>query len=204
MKKKILTLCLAAIMCVSFAACGSTASDDSSVLSSEAEKQTDSDVGKVTEQNGMRKEVVYTNKDINLGGETGPIKYSTSEIQISKLVATTDDAASLLDLEKDKEAAVVVVHFDVENTSDDTISFYPDQSVMTTNTKEQVSASVFLSDSVGGDFIGNVKKSGNVIFILKNSSADDLANVTIHINAPHNDSFDSVGDPVEINIPVKK
>ena len=40
MKKKILTLCLAAIMCVSFAACGSTASDDSSVLSSEAEKQT--------------------------------------------------------------------------------------------------------------------------------------------------------------------
>ena len=116
MKKKILTLCLAAIMCVSFAACGSTASDDSSVLSSEAEKQTDSDVGKVTEQNGMRKEVVYTNKDINLGGETGPIKYSTSEIQISKLVATTDDAASLLDLEKDKEAAVVVVHFDVENT----------------------------------------------------------------------------------------
>ena len=151
----------------------------------------------------MRKEVVYTNKDINLGGETGPIKYSTSEIQISKLIATTDDAASLLDLEKDKEAAVVVVHFDVENTSDDTISFYPDQSVMTTNTKEQVSASVFLSDSVGGDFIGNVKKSGNVIFILKNSSADDLANVTIHINAPHNDSFDSVGDPVEINIPVK-
>ena len=108
-----------------------------------------------------------------------------------------------MDLEKDKEAAVVVVHFDVENTSDDTISFYPDQSVMTTNTKEQVSASVFLSDSVGGDFIGNVKKSGNVIFILKNSSADDLANVTIHINAPHNDSFDSVGDPVEINIPVK-
>lgn len=157
MKKKILTLCLATIMCVSFAACGSTASDDSSVLSSEAEKQTDSDVGKVTEQNGMRKEVVYTNKDINLGGETGPIKYSTSEIQISKLIATTDDAASLLDLEKDKEAAVVVVHFDVENTSDDTISFYPDQSVMTTNTKEQVSASVFLSDSVGGDFIGNVK-----------------------------------------------
>ena len=56
MKKKILTLCLAAIMCVSFAACGSTASDDSSVLSSEAEKQTDSDVGKVTEQNGMRKD----------------------------------------------------------------------------------------------------------------------------------------------------
>ena len=202
MKKKILTLCLAAIMCVSFAACGSTASDDSSVLSSEAEKQTDSDVGKVTEQNGMRKEVVYTNKD-NLGGETGPIKYSTSEIQISKLVATTDDAASLLDLEKDKEYAVVVAHFDVENTSDETISFYPDQSVMTTNTKEQINASLFLSDSVGGDFIGKVKKSGNVIFILKNSSADDLANVTIHINAPHNDSFDSVGDPVEINIPVK-
>ena len=62
MKKKILTLCLAAIMCVSFAACGGTASDDSSVLSSETEKQTDSDVGKVTEQDGMRKEVVYTNK----------------------------------------------------------------------------------------------------------------------------------------------
>jgi hypothetical protein len=203
MKKKILTLCLAAIMCVSFAACGGTASDDSSVLSSETEKQTDSDVGKVTEQDGMRKEVVYTNNSLDISGESGPIKYTVTDIQVSKLTATTDSTASLLDLEKDKEYAVVVAHFDVENTSDETISFYPDQSVMTTNTKEQINASLFLSDSVGGDFIGKVKKSGNVIFILKNSSADDLANVTIHIDAPHNDSFDSVGDPVEINIPVK-
>ncbi len=203
MKKKILTLCLAAIMCVSFAACGGTASDDSSVLSSETEKQTDSDVGKVTEQDGMRKEVVYTNNSLDISGESGPIKYTATDIQVSKLTATTDSTASLLDLEKDKEYAVVVAHFDVENTSDETISFYPDQSVMTTNTKEQINASLFLSDSVGGDFIGKVKKSGNVIFILKNSSADDLANVTIHIDAPHNDSFDSVGDPVEINIPVK-
>ena len=203
MKKKILTLCLAAIMCVGFAACGGTASDDSSVLSSETEKQTDSDVGKVTEQDGMRKEVVYTNNSLDISGESGPIKYTATDIQVSKLTATTDSTASLLDLEKDKEYAVVVAHFDVENTSDETISFYPDQSVMTTNTKEQINASLFLSDSVGGDFIGKVKKSGNVIFILKNSSADDLANVTIHIDAPHNDSFDSVGDPVEINIPVK-
>ena len=203
MKKKILTLCLAAIMCVSFAACGGTASDDSSVLSSETEKQTDSDVGKVTEQDGMRKEVVYTNNSLDISGESGPIKYTATDIQVSKLTATTDSTASLLDLEKDKEYAVVVAHFDVENTSDETISFYPDQSVMTTNTKEQINASLFLSDSVGGDFIGKEKKSGNVIFILKNSSADDLANVTIHIDAPHNDSFDSVGDPVEINIPVK-
>ena len=203
MKKKILTLCLAAIMCVSFAACGGTASDDSSVLSSETEKQTDSDVGKVTEQDGMRKEVVYTNNSLDISGESGPIKYTATDIQVSKLTATTDSTASLLDLEKDKEYAVVVAHFDVENTSDETISFYPDQSVMTTNTKEQINASLFLSDSVGSDFIGKVKKSGNVIFILKNSSADDLANVTIHIDAPHNDSFDSVGDPVEINIPVK-
>lgn len=203
MKKKILTFCLAAIMCVSFAACGGTASDDSSVLSSETEKQTDSDVGKVTEQDGMRKEVVYTNNSLDISGESGPIKYTATDIQVSKLTATTDSTASLLDLEKDKEYAVVVAHFDVENTSDETISFYPDQSVMTTNTKEQINASLFLSDSVGGDFIGKVKKSGNVIFILKNSSADDLANVTIHIDAPHNDSFDSVGDPVEINIPVK-
>lgn len=142
MKKKILTLCLAAIMCVSFAACGGTASDDSSVLSSETEKQTDSDVGKVTEQDGMRKEVVYTNNSLDISGESGPIKYTATDIQVSKLTATTDSTASLLDLEKDKEYAVVVAHFDVENTSDETISFYPDQSVMTTNTKEQINASL--------------------------------------------------------------
>ena len=69
-----------------------------------------------------------------------------------------------------------------------------------TNTKEQVSSEVFLSDSVGGDYIGKVKKSGTIFFILKNSSADDINTITYHVDAPCDENFESVGDQVSVEL----
>lgn len=204
MRKKLLTLGLAILISTSLVACGDNGkkveSEKEVSNKTEASTNDESKTGEVVEENGMKKIPVITDKKLNKKGESGPIKYNIKAIQVSKLTATTDDMASTLDVEKDKEVALVAMDIEVENTSEKTISFYPDQSEITTNTKEQVSSEVFLSDSVGGDYIGKVKKSGTVFFILKNSSADDIDTITYHVDAPCDENFESVGDQVSVEL----
>lgn len=204
MRKKLLTLGLAVLISTSFVACGDNGkkveSEKEVSNKTEASTNDESKTGEVVEENGMKKVPVITDKKLNKKGESGPIKYNIKAIQVSKLTATTDDMASALDVEKDKEVTLVAMDIEVENTSEKTINFYPDQSEITTNTKEQVSSEVFLSDSVGGDYIGKVKKSGTVFFILKNSSADDIDTITYHVDAPCDENFESVGDKVSVEL----
>lgn len=204
MRKKLLTLGLAILISTSLVACGDNGKkvESEKEVSNKTETSADdeSKTGEVVEENGMKKVPVITDKKLNKKGESGPIKYNIKAIQVSKLTATTDDMASALDVEKDKEVTLVAMDIEVENTSEKTISFYPDQSEITTNTKEQVSSELFLSDSVGGDYIGKVKKSGTVFFILKNSSADDIDTITYHVDAPCDENFESVGDKVSVEL----
>lgn len=204
MRKKLLTLGLAVLISTSLVACGDNGkkveSEKEVSNKTEASTNDESKTGEVVEENGMKKVPVITDKKLNKKGESGPIKYNIKAIQVSKLTATTDDMASTLDVEKDKEVTLVAMDIEVENTSEKTISFYPDQSEITTNTKEQVSSELFLSDSVGGDYIGKVKKSGTIFFILKNSSADDIDTITYHVDAPCDENFESVGDKVSVEL----
>ncbi|MDO5041866.1 MAG: hypothetical protein Q4D95_07240 [Peptoniphilus sp.] len=164
------------------------------------EETDDSTTGEVVEENGLRKEPVATNKELNLEGEVGPFKYIIEGVQVSKLTATTDEMAQMLGIEKDKEVALVAVNASAENTTTDTLSFYLGQATLTTNTKEQVESDMLLSEYIEGEFLGNVKHSGNLVYILKNSKAEDVTNLTLHVDAPHNENFENVGEEVKIDI----
>lgn len=224
MKKRLVTLILAAAMAVSITACGgnkNTPSDgDSAETSSipeaipeatedpeetpeatpEATQSASPDAGEVVEENGMRKEPIYTNKELNITGQTGPITYTIEGIQVSKLTATTDETAQLLGIEKDKEVALVAVNASAENTTQDTVNFYLGQATLTTNTKEQVDSDMVLSEYIDGEFLGNVVHSGNMIFILPNSVASDITNVTLYVDAPSGSDFMPIGDNVQLDI----
>lgn len=212
MKNKIVTLMLAVCMAVSVTACGGDNGkkvESQKEISSEQkeekedDKSDDSTTGEIVEENGLRKEPVATNKALNLTGETGPFKYTIEGVQVSKLTATTDEMAQMLDIEKDKEVTVVAINASAENTTEDTLSFYIGQATLTSNTKEQVDSDGFLSEYINGEFLGNVKNSGTLIYILKNSKAEDLTNLTLHIDAPHNENFENIGDEVKVEINLK-
>ena len=212
MKNKIVTLMLAVCMAVSVTACGGDngkKDESQKEISSEQKeekedaKSDDSTTGEIVEENGLRKEPVATNKALNLTGETGPFKYTIEGVQVSKLTATTDEMAQMLDIEKDKEVTVVAINASAENTTEDTLSFYIGQATLTTNTKEQVESDGFLSEYINGEFLGNVKNSGTLIYVLKNSKAEDLTNLTLHIDAPHNENFENIGDEVKVEINLK-
>lgn len=203
-----LTVCMA----VSVTACGGdngkkveSQKEISSEQKEEKEdaKSDDSTTGEIVEENGLRKEPVATNKALNLTGETGPFKYTIEGVQVSKLTATTDEMAQMLDIEKDKEVTVVAINASAENTTEDTLSFYIGQATLTSNTKEQVESDGFLSEYINGEFLGNVKNSGTLIYVLKNSKAEDLTNLTLHIDAPHNENFENIGDEVKVEINLK-
>lgn len=221
MKKKIVTIMLASMMAFSVVGCGNdngkkvesqkeisaeekAEEEKAEEATEEKEEETDdSTTGEVVEENGLRKEPVATNKELNLTGETGPFKYTIEAVQVSKLTATTDEMAEMLGIEKDREVALVAINASAENTTEDTLSFYLGQATLTTSTKEQVDPEGFLSDYIDGEFLGNVKHSGNLIYILKQSNAEDITGLTLHIDAPHNENYENVGDDVKIDITLK-
>lgn len=222
MKKKLITLMMIGTLSCTAIACGGNGADntksDTTVETTdpvedetetsepEVEEETatseseNTATGETEEQNGLRKTPVYTNKELNHTGETGPMKYSVDALQVSKLTATTDEMAEMLGVEKDKEVTLVVVDITVENTTDDTVYFYVGQATLTSNTKEQVDSDMLLSDYIDGEYLGNVIHSGSLMYILPNSSADDVTNLTLHISAPTSENFDTIGDEVKIEL----
>lgn len=112
-------------------------------------------------------------------------------------VEPIEEVKSLLD-DKDR-ARLLMIEMEVTNTSDEDVSFYPDQSVLTTNTGQQVDSDIWLSDSVGGDFYGEVTKEGQIMFILEDDG-DELEDFTLILDAPHGtESYDSVGEDKRID-----
>lgn len=110
-------------------------------------KRLPSEVGKLT--------VVNQKKNLNQTVQSGPINLTINAIQ----TATLEPSESYKEMFDGKDkVTIVTINLSVENTSDDTIGFYPDQGTLTTNTGEQANAETFLSDEVGGDFYGKVKK----------------------------------------------
>lgn len=163
----------------------------------------DSTIGEVVQGDGYTKTPVITDKALNHTGTVGPITYEISAIQISNLKATTDDAAEMFDIEKDKDVAIVALDVSIENTSDDNISFYFGQAVLTTNTKEQVEPSIFFSDYIDGDYLGNVIHSGTLIYILPNSIAEDITNITLHISGPTDENWNKLDEDFTIDLNFK-
>lgn len=208
MKKKIFALLLMAIMVLSLAAC-SGGSDNGKEVESQKEvsqvtdktaETDDSNVGEIVDEGGIRKEPIVTDKELNITGETGPIKYSLNALQLSKLTATTDEMAEILEIEKDKECAVLVIDISAENTSAETINFYLGMATATTNTKEQVESDGFLEEYMDGEFLGQVIHSGTLVYILENSKAEDITNVKLYVDAPTDENYDEVGEPLELEL----
>ena len=208
MRKRLLTLGLATAMVLSLTACGSDNGkkvESKKTVAKTTEKTTadESKTGEVVEKDGLKKVPVITGKKLNKKGKTGPIKYNVKAIQVSKLTATTDDMAQALGIEKGKEAGLVAMDVEVENTSDDTINFYFDQGKLTTNTKEQVESDIILSDHIDGEYLGKVTHKGTLMFILKNGKADKVNDLKLFVDAPSDKDFNTVGDEVKIELKFK-
>lgn len=210
--KKIVTILLLSIMLVS---CSSKKEEKNTTETNISEvkkeenkedkkenKKEEKKEGETTEQNGLKKTVIFTNKELNKTGESGSIKYNFTKVQVSKLTATTDDAAQMFEVEKGKEFAIIVFDIEVENTSDKDVSFYISQAKLISNTKEQVEPDMIASTYIDGEFLGAVKKNGTNVYLLKNSKAEDIKSVEIRISAPTDKNFNKLGEDIKFTIDI--
>ncbi len=158
---------------------------------SENENVQESEMGKMT--------IAYKNKELDENAESGPMKLNVNAIQ----VADFEIAEDYRDMFEGKEKATVIVFkMKAENTSDDTIGFYPDQATITTDAGDQSDADILLSDEVGGDFIGKVKKEGQVFFLVDTPSKD-ISKVNLIVDGAHDENFEQVGEQIKKEFPVK-
>lgn len=153
-------------------------------------------VGDVFETDGGKFEVIKKT-DIDEAEESGPFKIRVNYISLLGL-EPTKEMASFIKANENDSTNLIAVHVTVENTSDDTLSIYPDQSVLIAN-KKQLDANFFLSADVGGDFYGNVEKEG-IIFFEYDGEIKDVEDMKMIINAPHGESYDSIGDAIEFKL----
>ncbi|UTR09896.1 hypothetical protein MM300_18720 [Evansella sp. LMS18] len=97
------------------------------------------------------------------------------------------------------EATVFTFHIDAENMSEEDLGFYPNQSTITTNTGQQISSNLLLSDDVGGEFFGNVTKSGEVFF-LADRIDEKITSIRWIIDGPHDEDYETVGERMDFTI----
>jgi hypothetical protein len=209
--KRFILLLLVAIISVALTACGGEKSKDgdkavkadeptSSEEKKDNEKETNKDKeksvseGDVIENEMGKTTILKKKKDMNELVENGPMKLTITGIQS----ATLEPAADYKEMFDNKDKlTVITVGMKAENTSKETVSFYPDQATLTTNAGDQVDADPLLSDEVGGDFFGPTKKEGKVIFQL-DTPAKEISEIKLVIPGASNENLDSLGEDIQL------
>lgn len=163
-------------------------------------KEAKEESSKVEKTEAGEKTTYFTNKNVNEKTKLGPINFSVNKIQTSRFKVA--DSYKEAFGNKD-EVTLVIVDVTAENTSEDTINFHPNQATITTNTGEQIQAEIFLSDDVGGEFIGKVKKEGNIFFTAK-SLPKEITSIKYIVDGPSDSNFQNLAERYTVEIPTKK
>lgn len=207
MKKKIIALMLTSLFLVS---CGkkeepkkeetkATESTKTEEKKEESNKQTP----QVEEKEGMKKTILYTNKNINITQKTDTINIKIPAVQVYKIEIKNDATAEYLELEKNKEYLMFTFNAEVENTDDKTKYFNLGNSEIVTNTKEQLRPNYSASEDIDGTFLGKVIKKGHYTYVLQNTKFEDLKNITL-VFYGSSDDIARKGEQIKINIDLTK
>ncbi|WP_068672321.1 hypothetical protein [Oceanobacillus sp. Castelsardo] len=134
-----------------------------------------------------------------------PVEMGSAQLEIEGLaileVKPNEDAKQLFFDDKEKVKAIVV-GMKAENTSDDDIEFHPNNSIMVTNTGEQVESDMFLMGDAGGEFLGKVKKEGQTWWILQDAD-EDISEVKMIISPPYTmDDWEDLAEEKRIEFEV--
>lgn len=113
--------------------------------------------------------------------DMGPMKFGVSNMTVIDIEPNEDSKDAFFEGKDFVKAVIVDVN--VENTAETDVSFYPDQAVLVTSAGDQVDTAMWMTDEVGGDFLGKVKKSGSIWWLLNNSE-EDITGATMIVGGP--------------------
>lgn len=152
-------------------------------------------VGDTLEADGGTSEVVAVNYGINETVENGDFTVTLKDARLLQF----EPSPEFVDMFEDESLPMIAFNIDVTNNSDATNTIYPDQGVAVTDTGQQIDAELLFSDDVGGDFLGQVTKSGEVLF-LGEGDASEISNVRYIIGSGHDEELESFGEDIEFTV----
>lgn len=130
--------------------------------------------------------------------KTGPINLDIDE---AKVIQGELNSEYQEILERDSaEISYIQVDLTAENTEETPVDFYATEGTITTNTGEQLESDMFFGEPIDGMFLDAVTQTGNSIYILENSTAEEVESATLRIGAPVNEDFEDVGESIEEEI----
>ena len=132
--------------------------------------------------------------------EMGPMKLFIDSVAVLDIEPTDEAVESFFDGKKKVKA--VIMDMKTENTSDGDMTFYPENSQIVTNTGEQVDSEMLLTDEIGGDFLGKVKKEGQAWWILKDPDKE-ITSIKMVIHPPYtSDAYEDEGEEKRLEFEV--
>lgn len=171
-----------------------TTSQSESVPSTDTQEETTETVKEeefeVQKDEIGRSQIYMKNRNLGIEETIGPIIFQIDKVQTLRLEVASDYRFFFDD---QKEVTIVSFNVIVENTSDETVSFHPNQARLVTNTGEQVDADIVISEDVGGEFLGKVKKEGGVLFHVE-SMPEELTEVRFVVEGPYDDQFRKIAE----------
>ncbi|KMY32017.1 hypothetical protein ACZ11_07540 [Lysinibacillus xylanilyticus] len=167
-------------------------------------KKDDDKKDDVQEDDNLKSINTYTDKELDISGQTGPMKYNIDAVQLKRITVKTEEAANLFDVAVGEEVNAITISMNGENTSKEDMTFYLGQAVIITNTKEQLEPDMILSEHIEGDYLGQVEHEGYNVYVLKKSKVEDLKTIEIRVSAPENSNFDKQGEDIVHTIEVNK
>lgn len=148
------------------------------------------------------------NDEVGIDGTESPlkpVKLGPIDLEVSGLMVVdiepTEDAKTMFFEEQDKVRAVIV---DVksENTSEKDVTFDVNTSLIVTSAGEQLDSDMFLTSDVGGDFLGKVKKEGQIWWITDNMD-EEITSVNLIIAPPYStDEWEDLAEEKRIEFEV--
>ena len=158
----------------------------------------------VQEDDSLKATNTYTNKELGITGEAGPIQYEIPGIQLKILEPKDQATADLFEVEVGDEVHAFTIQLAGENTSDKDMNFYLGQATAITNTKEQLEPDMLMSEHINGEYLGQVRHEGHNVYILENSTVDELETIELRISAPTDENFESQGEDISHTIEVNQ
>ncbi|OMC86947.1 hypothetical protein BK128_09795 [Viridibacillus sp. FSL H7-0596] len=101
-----------------------------------------------------------------------------------------------------KELSLALMFVTGENTSEDTVSFFPFATILTTDTKQQIEAQVYLNEEED-EYIGNVIHKSRIAFNLGDETFEDISKMTFTFDGTAKDSM-TIGKDVTVVVPIDK
>ncbi|MDU1315611.1 hypothetical protein [Anaerococcus hydrogenalis] len=127
---------------------------------------------------------------------TGPFKVKITGVSAGIMTPKSEEMKSFL---QDRENTQVIILFaTVENTEDKKANLYLNQSLITTDTQEQLEPDLLLSEG-SGEFLSAVKQDMTMVYYPQ-TDVEKTKEIVLHVEAPSDENFETIGDELNITI----